>query len=81
MTTLGNQLAIVTVRMKQVERQIANPLAVEGLVEYHQHSVFREAGYKPCTVSILSPVSAKAPTGYPKHSPTYRRTGSIAWWL
>jgi hypothetical protein len=45
--------------MIQVERQIADPLAVEGSVEYH---------YKPCTVSILSPVSAKAATGYPKHS-------------
>jgi hypothetical protein len=59
MTTLGNQLAIRCVRMiTQVERQIADPLAVEGSVQIplHQHSVFREAGlqtmhgidFKPC---------------------------------
>ena len=49
----------------QVERQIANPLAVEGLVEYHQHSVFREAGYKPCTVSILKPRQRESRGGDP----------------
>ncbi len=72
MTTLGNQLANDTVRMKQVERQIADPLAVEGSVEYHQ----------TCTVSILrAPSQPKGQTGYPTDNAYACRTGSIAWWL
>jgi hypothetical protein len=67
----------------QVERQIADPLAVEGSVEYHYTSTrcSERLVYKPCTVSILSPVPAKAAARVPKAFPTYRRTGSIAWWL
>ena len=55
MTTLGNQLANDTVRMKQVERQIADPLAVEGSVEIP---------LQPRTVSILrAPSQPKGQTG------------------
>jgi hypothetical protein len=57
---------------EQVERQIADPLAVEGSVT---------TTIQPCTVSILSPVIATSADGVPKAFPTYRRTGSIAWWL
>ena len=69
---------------EQVERQIANPLAVEGLVQIplHQHSVFREAGYKPCTVSILKPsATLQSKAEGPRYDTLACRTGSIAWWL
>ncbi len=56
MTTLGNQLANDTVRMKQVERQIADPLAVEGSVEYH---------YNLHGLDFKSPVTAERPDGVP----------------
>lgn len=56
MTTLGNQLANDTVRMKQVERQIADPLAVEGLVRIpsNLHGL-----------DFKSPVTAARPDGVP----------------
>ena len=63
MTTLGNQLAIVGADDNQVERQIADPLAVEGSVEIP---------LQPRTISILrAPESITARRGTPQITCTH----------
>ena len=56
MTTLGNQLANDTVRMKQVERQIAEYPAVRVSEKYH---------YNLHGLDFKSPVTAERPDGVP----------------
>ena len=84
MTTLGNQLAIVTVRMKQVERQIANPLAVEGLVPTtNTPALGVPRGWLQTMhgIDFKTPPMRKLRWGIPDMNALACRTGSIAWWL
>ncbi len=60
--------------MIQVERQIANPLAVEGLVT-NTTTTLHGIDFKP------SGYAARRSLEEPRYYVHVCRTGSIAWWL